>query len=94
MYRTVVFQDDNVKGWEALFSKQVHSSGIGGLKSRLKISLETSIAVKRTETTGECFACGKRHELSLSDRVIECNCGWKCDRDVNAALVSSEKGLA
>ena len=32
-------------------------------------------------------------ELSLSDRVIECKCGWKCDRDVNAALVILRKGL-
>ena len=36
---------------------------------------------------------GKRHELSLSDRTIECDCGWKCDRDVNAALVILKKGL-
>jgi len=28
------------------------------------------------------------------DRVIECECGWKCDRDVNAALVILRKGLA
>jgi putative transposase len=94
IYRKVVFQDDCVKGWSALFGRQVHSSGIGGLKSRLRTSLETPVAVERTETTtGECFACGKRSDLSLSDRVIECECGWKCDRDVNAALVILRKGL-
>jgi len=93
-YETVVFQDDCIKGWETLFGKQVHSSGIGGLKSRLRASLETSVTVRRTEpTTKECFACGKSHELSLSDRVIECECGWTCDRDVNAALVILRKGL-
>jgi len=93
-YRSVAFQDDCVKGWSALFGRQVHSSGIGGLKSRLRTSLETPVAVERAETTtGECFACGKRHRLSLSDRVIECDCGWKCDRDVNAALVILRKGL-
>ncbi len=76
------------------FGKQVHSSGIGGLKSRLRNSLETAIPVEKTETTtGECFVCGKKYELSLSDRVIECKCGWKCDRDVNAALVILRKGL-
>jgi len=94
IYRKVVFQDDCVKGWSSLFGRQVHSSGIGGLKSRLRTSLETSIPVERTETTtGECFACGKRHHLSLADRVIECECGWKCDRDVNAAIVILRKGL-
>jgi len=60
----------------------------------LRTSLETPAGVERTETTtGECFACGKRHDLSLSDRAIECECGWKCDRDVNAALVILRKGL-
>jgi len=93
-YRKVVFQDDCVKGWSALFGRQVHSSGIGGVKSRLRTSLETPVAVERAETTtGECFACGKRHRLSLSDRVMECGCGWGCDRDVNAALVILRKGL-
>jgi len=83
-----------VKGWSGLFGRQVHSSGIGGLKSRLRTSLETPVAVERTETTTrECFACGKRRDLSLWDRVIECECGWKCDRDVNAALVILRKGL-
>ncbi|WP_033399357.1 zinc ribbon domain-containing protein, partial [Thermus islandicus] len=89
-----VFQDDSVKNWAGLFGRQVHSSGIGGLKSRLRRSLETPIVVERFEpTTKECYACGRRHALSLSDRVIECGCGWKCDRDVNAALVVLRKGL-
>lgn len=93
-YEKVVFQDDCIKGWTALFGGQVHSSGIGGLKSRLKDSLESAIPVERTEpTTGECYACGKRHELSLSDREIKCSCGWSCDRDLNAALVILKKGL-
>jgi putative transposase len=83
-----------VKGWEVLFGRQVHSSGIGELKSRLRTSLETPVVVERTETsTGECFACGKKHHLSLSDRIIKCECGWKQDRDVNAALVILRKGL-
>ena len=40
-----------MKGWSTLFCKQVHSSGIGGLKSRLKNSLETPVVIKRTEPT-------------------------------------------
>jgi putative transposase len=83
-----------MKGWSTLFCKQVHSSGIGGLKSRLKNSLETPVVIKRTEpTTIEYFACGKKHKLSLSDRTISCDCGWKHDRDVNDALVILKEGL-
>ncbi len=83
-----------MKGWTTLFGKQIHSSAVGGLKSRLRTSLETPVAVKKRETaTSECFACGKKQNFSLSDRIIECDCGWKCDRDVNAALVILRKGL-
>jgi len=93
-YGKVVFQDDCVKGWSSLWGSSIHSSGIGGLKSRLRHSLETAIPVERiVTTTRECFACGLRHELSLSDRVVVCECGFRCDRDVNAALVILRKGL-
>ncbi|WP_041458844.1 zinc ribbon domain-containing protein [Ammonifex degensii] len=67
---------------------------MGGLKSGLKDSLGASVPVERFEPTGqECYACGKRHGLSLSDRTIRCGCGWSCDRDLNAALVVLRKGL-
>ena len=93
-YDKVAFQEDPVQGWAALFGKQVHSSGIGGLKARLRNSLATPIPVERYQpTTKECFACGRLHEPSLGDRVLECECGWVCDRDQNAALVILRKGL-
>jgi putative transposase len=93
-YKEVVFQEDFVKGWASLFGGQVYSSGVGGLKARLRNSLATPIPVERYEpTTKECFACGRLHELSLGDRVLRCGCGWVCDRDQNAALVILRKGL-
>jgi len=102
-YREVVFQaafppgkhlEDFVGAWATLFGGQVHSSGVGGLKARLRNSLVTPIPVDRFEpTTKECFACGRPHELSLGDRVLKCECGWTCDRDHNAALVILRKGL-
>jgi putative transposase len=93
-YKEVVFQEDFVKGWASLFGGQVHSSGVGGLRARLSDSLATPIPVERYEpTTKECFACGRLHELALGDRVLECECGWTCDRDHNAALVILRKGL-
>lgn len=94
LYGKVVFQDDLLASWARLFGRQVHSSGIGGLKARLRNSFATPIPVERWErTTGECFACGKEHTLSLSDRTLHCQCGWEKDRDVNAALVILRKGL-
>lgn len=94
LYEKVAYQEDLVTGWAALFGKQVYSSGIGGLKARLRNSLVAPILVDRfVPTSQECYACGKRHKLSLSDRVIQCDCGWICDRDVNAAMVILRKGL-
>ncbi|MBT9282438.1 MAG: transposase, partial [Hydrogenibacillus schlegelii] len=51
LYEKVVFQDDGFKGWAALFGRQVHSSGIGGMVARLRNSLETPIPVERFEPT-------------------------------------------
>jgi len=94
LYEEVMFQEDFVKGWATLFGRQVYSSGIGGLKARLRNSLVAPILVDRFEPTSqECYACGKRHKLSLADRVIKCECGWTCDRDINAAKVILRKGL-
>jgi putative transposase len=94
-YKQVIFQEDFVKSWASLFGRQVHSSGIGGLKARLRNSLAAPIPVDRYEpTTKECFVCGKLHKLSLGDRIFKCECGWTCDRDYNAALVILRKGLS
>jgi len=94
-YDKVIFQDDNIKGWhKSLFGKQVQHSGIGAIKSRLKNSLETPIPISQYAlTTNECFNCGKRLNLSLADRYFHCDCGWQCDRDLNASYVMLRKGL-
>ena len=33
-----------------------------------------------------CCQCGQRHEMPLSKRMIDCPCGNKMDRDLNAAI--------
>lgn len=61
---------------------------------RLRNSLKDPIIVKRFEPTSrECYACGRKPDLSLFDREMRCSCGWCCDRDWNAALVILRKGL-
>jgi putative transposase len=93
-YGKVAFQEDPVAGWKALFGPQIQASGIGGLLARLRESLPTPLPVARFEaTTQECFACGRRHTLSLSEREMRCPCGWTRHRDWNAALVILRKGL-
>jgi transposase len=33
-----------------------------------------------------CSRCGKRHNLTLRDRVLNCKCGLSINRDHNAAI--------
>jgi putative transposase len=94
-YGVVVFQDDNVKAWhEGWFGSQIQYSGIGGLKARLRNSLAT-IPVGRFEaTTQECYVCGWKQKLSLSDRIYQCpTCGNTINRDLNSAINILKKGI-
>ena len=95
-YRWVIFQDDYIKGWhENGFGGSVQRSGIGGLKSRLKHSLEAPIVIERFErTTAECFFCGHSQPLPLSELRFKCShCGYSIHRDLNATWVMLRKGL-
>ncbi|MFO7682059.1 MAG: zinc ribbon domain-containing protein, partial [Chloroflexota bacterium] len=33
-----------------------------------------------------CCRCGQIHDMSLSQRVMNCQCGNRMDRDLNAAI--------
>ena len=95
-YGSVVIQDENIKGWHSgFFGKQVQSTGIGGLISRLKHNLETLILVDRFEaTTKICSNCGHIQQVKLSDRTFKCEkCGFEIDRDLNAAINILKKAL-
>jgi len=88
-YSLVAIQDENIKGWHSgWFGKQIQSTGIGGITSRLKHSLETLILVDSFDaTTKVCSNCGCIQELELSDRVFRCNdCRFEIDRDLNASI--------
>ncbi|SHF32992.1 Putative transposase DNA-binding domain-containing protein, partial [Marinitoga hydrogenitolerans DSM 16785] len=42
-----------------------------------------------------CHKCGKiKKDLKLSDRIYMCECGYKNDRDLNAALNLRDYALA
>ena len=41
---------------------------------------------QRMPTTKYCPCCGKlKKDIKLSDRVYECSCGYREDRDIHAA---------
>jgi len=93
-YSFVVYQNDLVKAWSRHFGSEVHSSGIGSIKSRLSASLKTILIDRFEPTTRECFMCGHKEPMSLSNRVFNCsNCGFSTNRDWNASLVMLRKGF-
>jgi len=96
-YEYVLIQEEAIKQWHSgLFGKQIQNTGIGGIISRLKQSLETLIPVDRYKaTTKICSRCGNRKEdIKLSDRTYKCEkCGLVIDRDLNSAINILKIGL-
>ncbi|MDW7972991.1 MAG: zinc ribbon domain-containing protein [Thermodesulfovibrio sp.] len=82
-----------MKGWHINFGRQVQHSGIGIVKSGLCSSLEPIILSTSEPTTKECFLCGNKKEISLSERYYICDCSWRIDRDINSALNILKKGF-
>lgn len=78
-------------------SKSIADAGWGMLRSRLEVKGKTAgrriVAVNPAYTSQTCSQCGKRHDLSLSDRWLECECGLSMDRDHNAARNILKAGL-
>lgn len=94
-YDIIVFQDENIKGWQAgWFGKQVHDSVLGLIKYKLLQKQEENKKTKNNQiimidkyipTTATCPACGKITKHSLDKRVFVCECGYHEDRDIHAA---------
>ena len=49
-------------------------------------SQQAVVEVNPKNTSKKCFGCGKvKKDLELKHRIFVCVCGYKADRDVNAA---------
>lgn len=44
------------------------------------------IRIDESYTSRECYLCGKRHDMPLWKRTMECDCGNVMDRDRNSAI--------
>jgi putative transposase len=92
---TIVLGDLNVKGMAQSKSKPLNRSTQGtGYLARFAgfLTYKGALAGKRIREISEyntskmCCSCGKIHTISISDRVICCDCGNTLDRDRNAAV--------
>ena len=83
----VYMQDENLKGWhKGLFGRTVQHSVLGLVKSKLVKHERVTVLSSREPTTKNCPKCGKlKKDITLADRVYECSCGYKEDRDIHAA---------
>ena len=83
----VYMQDENLKGWhKGLFGQTVQHSVLGLVKAKLMRNERVTVLSSREPTTKYCPVCGKlKKDITLADRVYECSCGYKEDRDIHAA---------
>ena len=83
----VVMQDENIRGWhKGLFGRQVQSSALGTLKSKLMSNPNVLVIDRFFPSTKMCPECGMLNDgITLSDRIFACGCGYTEDRDVKAA---------
>ena len=85
--KLIVMQDENIRGWhKGLFGKQVQNSALGTLKSKLMSNPNVIVISRFFPSTKMCPRCGAlKEDITLSDRVFACGCGYVEDRDVKAA---------
>ena len=86
-HERVYMQDENLKGWhKGLFGRTVQHSVLGLVKAKLIHNERVTVLSAREPTTKYYPVCGKlKKDITLADRVYECPCGYKEDRDVHAA---------
>ena len=86
-HERVYMQDENISGWhKGLFGRTVQHSVLGLVKAKLKKQERVTVLSSREPTTKYCPLCGKlKKDITLADRVYECECGYREDRDIHAA---------
>ncbi len=80
-------QDENLSGWQkGLFGRVVQHSVLGLIKAKLIKSERVTVLPSRMPTTKYCPICGQLNkDITLADRIYECPCGYREDRDIHAA---------
>ncbi len=86
-HERVYMQDENISEWhKGLFGRTVQHSVLGLVKAKLINNERVTVLSSREPTTKYCPVCGKlKKDITLADRVYECPCGYREDRDIHAA---------
>lgn len=96
----ICVEDLNVSGMmkNRKLSKAVADVGLFELSKQIEYKAswygKQMVKISRWEpTTKQCSACGQVRNMTLSQRVYECECGLVMDRDENAAINIKRAGL-
>jgi putative transposase len=87
-YSHVVMEDLNVKGMMAngKLAKHIGDASFNMFKQMIGYKADNLIFVDRFFPSSRmCFDCGQVHDMPLSSRMMDCDCGNKIDRDLNAS---------
>jgi len=100
-YSTVGIEDLNVAGMlrNGSLARSIADAGFGEFRRQLDYKAAMTgaqvIVIDRWFPSSKtCSECGAIHEITLRDRVIDCGCGLKMDRDLNAAINIRREALA
>lgn len=94
-HKYVCFQDESIHAWHSgNHGKKVQFSGIGGIISDLKHKSHTPLEVNKFfPSTKLCPDCGKKNQITLENRLYQCECGYELDRDTKSAICICDEGL-
>jgi len=100
-YDMVCVEDLNMRALSRAlhFGKSVSDNGWGMFRNMLTYKLEEQgkqlIKIDKWFPSSKmCSNCGTvKDELALSEREYRCECGFVCDRDVNAAINIKNEGI-
>ena len=100
-YDIVCMEDLNMKemSQDMCFGKRVHDNGWGMFTDFLAYKMERAgkklVRIDRWYPSSKtCSCCGNiKEDLQLSDRIYECACGNRMDRDQNAAINICREGI-
>lgn len=94
-FKYICFQDESIHAWHSgNHGKKIQSTGIGAILQDLKNKACVPVEVEKWfPSTQLCPQCGKKNKLELNDRIYECECGFKEDRDVKSASCIEKEGL-
>ena len=99
-YKVITIEDLNVSGMvkNRSLARAVSDAGFGELRRQIEYKaawrgVTVVVANRFFPSSKMCHACGQVHDIPLSARTMECDCGHVMDRDLNAALNLNEYGL-